>query len=162
ADLYQRESRYAEAEPLFKRALAIREAVVGPDHPDAVASVNNLASLYQAEGRTADALPLMERMIESGRAQPRVALPVLFDAERQHFSPAEKRWDEPLEVLQRGARPAAASAVTKLAVRLAAGSDRLAELVRRDQDLASEAEQLDKAIIAAVSKQASRDPAAAQ
>jgi CHAT domain-containing protein len=44
--------------------------------------------------------------------------------------------------------------VNKLAVRLAAGSDRLAELVRQDQDLASEAETLDKAIVAALSKDA--------
>jgi CHAT domain-containing protein len=52
--------------------------------------------------------------------------------------------------------------VNKLAVRLAAGSDRLAELVRKDQDLASEAEQLDKTIVAGLSRQAGRDPAAAQ
>ena len=46
-------------------------------------------------------------------------------------------------------------------MRLAAGSDRLAELVRRDQDLAAEAEALDKAIVAAVSKErAKRDVAA--
>ena len=53
--------------------------------------------------------------------------------------------------------------MNKLAVRLAAGSDRLAELVRRDQDLAAEAEALDKAIMAAVSKErAKRDVAAEQ
>jgi hypothetical protein len=53
--------------------------------------------------------------------------------------------------------------VSKLAVRLAAGNDRLAELVRSDQDLATEAETLDKAVVAAVSKErAKRDPAAEQ
>ena len=68
-----------------------------------------------------------------------------------------------LNVIQRGTQSSAASAVNKLAVRLAAGSDRLAELVRRDQDLATEAEALDKAIVAAVSKERSkRDPAAEQ
>jgi hypothetical protein len=46
-----------------------------------------------------------------------------------------------------------AAAVSKLAVRLSAGSDRLAQLVRKDQDLAAEADTLDKAIIAAVSKE---------
>ena len=161
ADLYQRENRFADAEPLFKRALAIREAV-SPDYPGTVASVNNLASLYQAEGRAADALPLMERMIGNGRAQLRIALPVLFDAQRLKLTPTEKALDEALDVIQRGTQSSAASAVNKLAVRLAAGSDRLAELVRKDQDLASEAEQLDKAIVANLSKQAGRDPAAAQ
>nr|MBA2400173.1 CHAT domain-containing protein [Bradyrhizobium sp.] len=56
-----------------------------------------------------------------------------------------------------------ASAINKLAVRLAAGNDRLAELVRRDQDLQAEAEALDKAIVTAVSKErAKRDAAAEQ
>jgi CHAT domain-containing protein len=162
ADLYQHEGRYADAEPLFKRALAIREAAGGPDHPDTAASVNNLASLYQAEGRVADAVPLTERLIAGGRAQLRIALPVLFDARNQMLMTSEKALDEALDVIQRGMQSAAASAVNKLAVRLAAGSDRLAELVRKDQDLAGEAEQLDKAIVAGFSKEAGRDPSAAR
>jgi CHAT domain-containing protein/Tfp pilus assembly protein PilF len=160
ADLYQRQGRYADAEPLFQRALSIREQAVGPGHPDTIASVNNLASLYQAEGRTADALPLVERMIANGSAQLRVALPVLLAAQRQQIISIEKALDDALNVIQRGTQSSAASAVNKLAVRLAAGSDRLAELVRRDQDLASESEILDKAIVAAVSKEASKRDAA--
>ncbi len=152
-DLYQRQQRFAEAEPIFKRALAIREQAVGPDHPDTAASVNNLASLYQAEGRAADAIPLTERMIASGRAQLGIALAVLFDAQRQQIMPTEKALDEALNVIQHGTQSSAASAVNKLAVRIAAGNDRLAELVRRDQDLASEAETLDKAVVAGLSKQ---------
>ena len=77
--------------------------------------------------------------------------------------PREKAVDAMLHVIQRGTQSSAASAVNKLAVRLAAGSDRLAELVRRDQDLAAEAEALDKSLVAAVSKERSkRDPAAEQ
>ena len=141
---------------------AIREGALGPDHPDLATSLNNLASLYQTEGRTADALPIVERMIASGRAQLRVALPVLLSAQRQQLMPAEKALDDALNAVQRGAQSSAASAVNKLAVRLAAGSDRLAQLVRRDQDLAAEAEALDKAIIAAVSKERSKRDVAAE
>jgi CHAT domain-containing protein/Tfp pilus assembly protein PilF len=162
ADLYQRQGRYADAEPLFKRALSIREQAAGPDHPDTIASVNNLASLEQAEGHTVDALPLVERMIANGSAQLRVALPVLLAAQRQQTISVEKALDDALNVIQRGTQSSAASAVNKLAVRLAAGSDRLAELVRRDQDLASEAEALDKAIVATVSKDASKRDAASE
>ena len=144
-----------------ERALAIRERAVGPDHPDTATSTNNLASFYQAAGRPADALPLVQRLIASGRAQLRAALPVLLDAQREQLMPAEKALDDALNVIQRGTQSSAASAVNKLAVRLAAGSDRLAELVRRDQDLAAEAEALDKSIVAAVSKErAKRDVAA--
>jgi CHAT domain-containing protein/Tfp pilus assembly protein PilF len=161
ADLYQRQARYADAEPIYKRALDIRERTVGPDHPDTVASLNNLASLYQAEGRTADALPLVERTMAGGRAQLRVALPVVLDAPKKQLMSSEKAFDEALDVIQRGAQSSAASAVNKLAVRLAAGSDHLAELVRQDQDLAGEADRLDKAIIASLSKQGSPRDAAA-
>ncbi len=152
ADLYQREQRFPDAEPLFKRALAIREQTVGADHPDTVASVNNLASLDQAAGRTADALPLVERTMANGHAQSGTALAVLFDAEQKQLMPADKALDDALDVVQRGSQSATASAVNQLAVRLAAGTDRLAELVRKDQDLASEADRLDKAVVAAFSR----------
>jgi len=101
-------------------------------------------------------------MIGGGRAQARVALPVLFEAQRAHLLPAERAVDEALDAIQRGSQSSAASAVNKLAVRLAAGSDRLAELVRRDQDLAAEAEALDKSIVAAVSRERSKRDAAAE
>jgi CHAT domain-containing protein len=162
ADLYERQRRYADASPLYQRALAIREQALGPQHPDTWTSLNNLAFFYQAESRTIDALPLVERAIASGRAQPRVVLPVLYAAQRQQLMAADKALDDTLSAIQRGTQSSAASAVNKLAVRLAAGSDRLAELVRRDQDLAAEAEALDKTILAAVSKEPSKRDAAAE
>ncbi len=60
--LYYR-GRYAEAEPLFKRALAIREQQLGIDHPDTAASLNNLALLYRAQGKYAEAEPLFKRAL---------------------------------------------------------------------------------------------------
>ncbi len=162
ADLYERQRRLADAEPLYRRALLIRQQAVGPDHPDTATSANNLASLYRLQGRVADALPIAETMIAAGRALPSMALPVLFGAQRQQLIPAEKAFDDALDVVQRGAQSSAASAINKLAVRLAAGNDRLAQLVRTDQDLAAEAEALDKAIIAAVSKDRSKRDAVAE
>jgi CHAT domain-containing protein/Tfp pilus assembly protein PilF len=162
ADLYERQGRYADAEPLYQRAVAIRQAALGPDHPDLAISLNNLASLYQAEGRTRDALPIVETTIANGRMQLRVALPVLLAAQRQQLLPAETALDDALDVVQRATQSSAASAVNKLAVRLAAGTDRLAQLVRRDQDLATEAEVLDKALLSAVSKDRTKRDAAAE
>ena len=152
ADLDERQARYADALPLYQRAAAIRETALGANHPDAAISLNNLAFLYQVQGRTADALPLAEKTLAGGRAQIRVALPVLLAAQQQQLMPPEQALDDALNAVQAGTQSSAASAVNKLAVRLAAGSDRLAQLVRRDQDLAAEAETLDKAIVAAVSK----------
>jgi CHAT domain-containing protein len=163
AGLYEHQQRYADAEPLYRRALAIRERALGPDHPDVLTSASNLAYFLYVSGRTADALPLAERTLRSGRAQLRVVLPILFSARQQQLLPDDKALDEALAAIQRGTQSSAASAVNKLAVRLAAGSDRLAELVRKDQDLAAETDALDKEIITAVSRQAAqRDVAAEQ
>ena len=46
------------AEPLYERALAIREEVLGAEHPAVATSLNNLAGLYQKQGRYAEAEPL--------------------------------------------------------------------------------------------------------
>lgn len=162
ADLYERQARYAEALPLYQRAAGIRETALGANHPDAAISLNNLASLYQTLARTSDALPLTEKTLAGGRAQLRVALPVLLAAQQQQLLPSEQALDDALYAVQAGTQSSAASAVNKLAVRLAAGSDRLAQLVRRDQDLAAEAETLDKAIVAAVSKDRSKRDAGSE
>ncbi len=39
------QGKYAEAEPLYQRALAIWEKALGPEHPNVATSVNNLADL---------------------------------------------------------------------------------------------------------------------
>ncbi|MCI0423971.1 MAG: tetratricopeptide repeat protein, partial [Acidobacteria bacterium] len=56
-------TQYAEAEPLFKRALAIREKAHGAMHPDVATSLNNLASLYNNLGKHAAAEPLFQRAL---------------------------------------------------------------------------------------------------
>ena len=40
-----------DALPLYQRALAILEKVLGADHPDAGRALNDLAALYQAQGK---------------------------------------------------------------------------------------------------------------
>jgi CHAT domain-containing protein len=60
------------------------------------------------------------------------------------------------------AASAAASAVSKLAARFAASTGELAQLVRRDQDLTAEAESLDKAVVAFVSKPPAQRSVAAE
>ena len=53
-----RAGKYAEATEIAKRLLAIREKVLGPEHPDVGASLNTLAELYRAQGRFAESEPL--------------------------------------------------------------------------------------------------------
>ncbi len=47
--------RTAEAEEQLAEALAIRQELLSPDHPDLQATAGELAALYEASGRGADA-----------------------------------------------------------------------------------------------------------
>ncbi len=53
--LYAAQGRHAEAEPLYQRSLAIREAALGPEHPDVATGLNNLAELYRDQGNYGEA-----------------------------------------------------------------------------------------------------------
>jgi tetratricopeptide (TPR) repeat protein len=63
AEVYRHQARYSEAEPLYKRSLAIRENALGADHPAVAIDLNNLATLYNNQGRYADAEPLYKRAL---------------------------------------------------------------------------------------------------
>ena len=50
AEVYRAQGRYTEAEPLHRRALAIREKARRPDY--IIQSLNNLAGLYRDQGKS--------------------------------------------------------------------------------------------------------------
>ncbi len=52
---------HTEAEPLYKRSLAIAEKALGPQHPNVAQSLHNLASLYQAQGKYDEAAKMEAR-----------------------------------------------------------------------------------------------------
>jgi tetratricopeptide (TPR) repeat protein len=60
---YNAQGRYAEAEPLLKRSLAIYEQALGPEHPSVAQSLSNIALNYSAQGRYAEAEPLLKRSL---------------------------------------------------------------------------------------------------
>jgi tetratricopeptide (TPR) repeat protein len=71
--------QYEEAEPLYRRALEIRESELGANHPDTAESLSNLAELYRVQGRYEEAEPLMLRVLdiwesELGANHPNTAL----------------------------------------------------------------------------------------
>src|SRR5262245_16834856 len=63
AQVYQSQGKYAEAEPLYQRTLAINEKALGRNHPDVATTLNNLADLYRSQGKYAEAEPLFERSL---------------------------------------------------------------------------------------------------
>jgi tetratricopeptide (TPR) repeat protein len=48
---YHNQGKYAEAEPLYKRALAMMEKALGPDHKEVTKIRNNLAALHRAQSK---------------------------------------------------------------------------------------------------------------
>jgi non-specific serine/threonine protein kinase/serine/threonine-protein kinase len=58
------EHKYALAEELNARALEIKRRVLGPEHPDTLKSMGNLANVYTYEGKDAQAEELFNQTLE--------------------------------------------------------------------------------------------------
>jgi tetratricopeptide (TPR) repeat protein len=68
AALYETQGRYAEAEPLYQRSLAIREKALGPEHPSVATSLENYATLLRKTERE-DEAEEMEARAQAIRAK---------------------------------------------------------------------------------------------
>jgi tetratricopeptide (TPR) repeat protein len=60
--LHQR-GQFAQAESFYQSALALRERVCGPEHPDTADSLSKLAWIYKEQGKYGAAYPLEERAL---------------------------------------------------------------------------------------------------
>ncbi len=49
------QGHYAEAEPVYKRSLAIRQRALGPEHPHVATSLENYAALLRGTARADEA-----------------------------------------------------------------------------------------------------------
>jgi tetratricopeptide (TPR) repeat protein len=111
--LYER-ARYAEAEPVYQRALGIREKALGPEHPAVAQSLNNLAALYDDQGKYAEAEPLYQRALGMrekalGPEHPAVAqslnnLAELYRAQGK-YAKAEPLYQRALGILEKALGP---------------------------------------------------------
>lgn len=61
ADVYRNAGYFDLAEAVYKRSLAIKEKVLGPNHPEVAASLEDLARNYQERGQQAQADLLYKR-----------------------------------------------------------------------------------------------------
>jgi tetratricopeptide (TPR) repeat protein len=62
-NIYRIHGRYREAKPLLRRALALAEATLGPDHLEVATCCNNLGVLYKYLGRFTAAARLYRRAL---------------------------------------------------------------------------------------------------
>ena len=171
-----KQGKYADAEGLYKRALAIREKALGADHPDVASTLDNLAILSASSGNSENALAYSRKATasviahaatETTGAQRKEGAGGLVEQRTDYFvrhvanlaAAAQKRLEpeaqlgrEALVMAQWAKQSAAAAAVQQMGLRFAAGTDALAALVRERQDLSAFWRDRDKALLAALSK----------
>ncbi|MEK7829941.1 MAG: tetratricopeptide repeat protein, partial [Acidobacteriota bacterium] len=64
AALYANTNRAEQSEPLYRRALAMKEKLLGASHPDVALSLNNLGVLLKSLGRREEAADAYRRALE--------------------------------------------------------------------------------------------------
>jgi CHAT domain-containing protein/tetratricopeptide (TPR) repeat protein len=177
--LYGEQGRYTEAEPLQRRALAIREKALGVEHPDVAGTLNNLAWLALVQNDIAGAASLwgrataiLQHRAERGLAESDGGVGKgEVQSSDYYFSglvkmthrlatpdPTEraKQSREMFETAQWAHASDAATSLSQMATRAAAGSAELADLVRERQDLVAEWQGKDQRLIAAASEPPAR------
>lgn len=63
ADLYSAHGKYRKAEPLYQKALAIMEKLLGSEHPRLAMRLDNLAQAYYEQAKYNEAEPLYQRAL---------------------------------------------------------------------------------------------------
>ena len=74
------QGKSAEAFAVAQQALSLAEAALGPQHPNTLGSVNNLAFLYDTQGRYSDSEPLHKRALAGREAALGPAHPVTLES----------------------------------------------------------------------------------
>ena len=174
--MYREQGKYADAEGLYKRALAIQEKALGADHPDVADGLNGLAILSARSGNSVNALAYSRKATgaviahafsETTGAQQKEGTGGLIEqhsdyfvghvahlaaAARKRIEPEAQLGREALVMAQWAKQSAAATAVQQMGLRFAGGTDALAALVRQRQDLSAFWRERDKALVEALSK----------
>jgi len=167
--LYRDIGRFTEAEALLNMAMHGREGSFGPDHPEYARVLSALGQVKLATGKYQEARELTRRAAAIAAAwigrDASAATPVearslrpLFDAELATLRgeagtalPGSERNEEAFEAAQWATQSAAASALSQMAGRFAAGSGALAALVREQQDLVNQRQGLDRSLVTQMS-----------
>jgi tetratricopeptide (TPR) repeat protein/CHAT domain-containing protein len=176
APMYHAQGKYADAELLYRRALEIWEKALGANHPKVATTLDGLARLYAAQDNWVDALAFSRRataaaiahgLSEVSAAQLQESSEGIIQQEARYFrnhladlAVAARKNQEPIvtlgaeafEIAQWASQSSAAAAVQQMSTRFGSGSDALAILVRRTQDLAARWRDNDKTLVAMLSK----------
>jgi CHAT domain-containing protein len=169
ATVYSQLGRYSEAQSLFQITLESLERSIGMKHPDAAAVLSHFAALKLATGNVVEALDLSRRSVlvaqsalnAEFRSGERIDVKTLSGEFTTNLRILRQAGDrkiigpeagaEAFEISQWASQSAAATALGQLSVRLASGTDALAQIVRVQQDAAGERRVLDRSLVALLS-----------
>jgi tetratricopeptide (TPR) repeat protein len=79
AEVYKRQGRYAEALPLYRQALEVREQANGPEHPRTARAIYYLAEALAEQGQYAESFVLFRRALSIYQKSFGEHSPRLFD-----------------------------------------------------------------------------------
>ncbi len=117
------QGKFADAEPLFRKALSIREKTGGPNNPDLAETLNDLSELLLAKGKFTEASALLKRALsiqektfgadspKSGRSM-NTLTKILLDEGK--YGAAEDNANRTMSLLQKSAADSAEFATSLL------------------------------------------------
>jgi len=168
------EQKYPEAEELLKSALQIRLDALGRNHPSVARNLDALSKLYAASGNSASAVTYSREAItavinhagtETLQVRQQQGAGGLIEQRAPYFiqhvgnlaaanaaSPSAAIANEAFTSAQWAVQSTTAAAVQQLGVRLAAGGDAIASLVRESQDASTLWRDRDRMLIGEMSK----------
>jgi CHAT domain-containing protein/Tfp pilus assembly protein PilF len=148
--LNMRTGKYPEARVYLERALAIAQSKLGANHLTTSAIMVNLAEISAHENKWPDALAMLRRAgAQAGPGQRLGDLDAGLIRAIWNVSggrPDDSARNEAFVSAQRLHETQAGAALALMSARFAAGSDTVATLVRRQQDLKAQLDSLDKRI----------------
>lgn len=168
------EQKYPEAEDLLKSALQIRLDALGRNHPSVARNLDALSKLYAANGNTSSAVTFSREAItavinhaatDTLQVRQQQGAGGLVEQRAPYFiqhvgnlaaenaaSPAPALASEAFTSAQWAVQSTTAGAVQQLGVRLAAGGDAIASLVRDSQDASTLWRDRDRMLVGEMSK----------
>jgi tetratricopeptide (TPR) repeat protein len=152
ANIYLAQGLYSDATSILERSLKITEAFLGRYHPLVIRTRNNLIEGYNGKHEYLSSLLQIEQLTSIRKGQARRVLPGLYGAQNQKLITAPRAFADAYKTLQYNASSPVATAIKKVAVRDAAGTSELAKFVRQLQDLTTEKNTADEALITEISK----------
>lgn len=147
---YKNTSSFKKAESYALQAINLFNKIFGIYHSEYLNSVNNLVDIYIKQSKYKEALVLVKQTIENKTVDINTALYVLSGAQSSGLIDEKEAIKDSYEVMQLSISTSAAQAVNNLSRRFSTQNKELASLIKQNQDLENNNNDLDKKILSSI------------